>query len=170
MKVLSAKKVAVYGFLTGLAIVFGYVEFLLPLNFIAPGVKLGVANCVILLLILTKNYKAAILINLARIVLSALLFSGVFSLMFSLSGGVISTVLMILISKSRKNGVIGISVLGGTVHNLVQLTVAGLTVGSGVWFYTPYLLLAGIFAGVAVGILVWMILKKINNNSAMKWL
>ncbi len=159
-----SKRIALYGMLTAAALVFGYVEYLVPLNFIAPGVKLGIANGIILLLILKEKFKEAIYINIVRILLSALLFSTPFSLVFSLTAGIISTAVMCLSGRFKKVGVIGISVLGGTVHNLTQLCVAYFTVGSGVWFYLPLLLIAGLIAGCAVGILVWIILERFEKT------
>ena len=159
-----SKKIALYGMLTAAALVFGYVEYLVPLNFIAPGIKLGIANGVVLLLVLKGKFKEGICINIARIVLSAFLFSTPFSLVFSLTAGIISTAVMCFISRFKKVGVIGISVLGGAVHNLTQLCVAHFTVGKGVWFYLPLLLIAGLIAGCAVGILVWIILERFEKN------
>ena len=168
MKMLVSKKVSLYGFLTAAALLFGYVEYLVPLNFIAPGIKLGISNGVILLLILNNKPKAALMINIARILLSGLLFASPFSLIFSLSAGLISTLVMIVLSKFKSFGIIGISALGGIIHNIVQILVAKFTVGNGVFFYLPYLLLAGTLAGVVVGLLVSIILKKISRKNILE--
>ena len=160
---LTSKKIALYGLLTALALIFGYVEFLLPLNFIAPGVKLGVANAVFLILLLKGRVKAAVIINVLRILLSALLFAAPFSLIFSLTAGVVSMLGMFLVSRLKGVGVVGISVIGGTLHNLAQLLVATFTVGQAVWFYMPFLLVAGSIAGIAVGFISWLICKKLPN-------
>ena len=167
MKMLVSKKVSLYGFLTAAALLFGYVEYLVPLNFIAPGVKLGISNGVILMLILSNKLKAAMMINIARILLSGLLFASPFSLIFSLSAGVISTLIMIILSRFKAFGIIGISALGGIIHNIVQVLVAKFTVGNGVLFYLPYLLLAGALAGIAVGLLVSMIFKRLKIENVL---
>ena len=164
MKSSTSKNVSLYGLLTVAALLFGYVEYLVPLNFNAPGIKLGISNGVILFLIINKKYKAAILINIARILLSALLFVGPFSLLFSLIAGVVSTGIMIILNCFKGFGIVGISALGGTVHNLVQLLVAYFTVGAGVIFYLPFLLFAGILAGIIVGFLVWIMVNKFSKN------
>ena len=164
MKDISSKKIALFGLFTAVAIVFGYVEFLVPLNFIAPGVKLGFPNVIFLILLLNKKFKAAILVNIVRILLSALLFGTPFSLLFSLTAGVVSMLLMVAINNFKRIGVIGISVLGATVHNLTQLCGANLTVGQGVWFYFPFLLMAGIVAGIVVGILAYLISIRVYNK------
>ena len=169
MKSLNSKKVCLYGLLTAAALLFGYVEYLVPLNFIAPGIKLGISNGVVLLLILNNNYKSAFLVNICRIVLSAFLFATPFSLVFSLTAGIISTLVMILLNRFKGFGVVGISAVGGAVHNLVQIIVARLTVGKGVFFYMPYLLLAGVLTGAAVGVLVWLMLKKATKINFLKF-
>ena len=164
MKTTVAKKVSLYGFLTTAALLFGYIEYLVPLNFIAPGIKLGISNGIILLLIVIKQYKSALLINIARILLSGFLFATPFSLLFALSAGIISTVVMILLNNFNKIGFVGISTAGGVVHNIIQICVAYFTVGKGVVFYLPFLILAGALAGIAVGFLVWVISNKISKN------
>lgn len=164
MKSNVAKKVSLYGLLTAAALLFGYVEYLLPLNFIAPGIKLGIANGIILMLILVQKPQAAFLINIVRILLSSVLFATPFSLLFSLTGGMVSVLGMILVSRSIKIGYIGVSVVGGILHNFTQLLVANFTVGQGVWFYFPFLFIAGSIAGVAVGFLVWIVLNKTKNS------
>ena len=164
MKTTVAKKVSLYGLLTAAALLFGYVEYLVPLNFIAPGIKLGISNAVVLLLIINKKYKAAILINIVRILLSALLFASLFSILFSLTAGLVSSLVMIGVNRIKGFGIVGISALGGVTHNLVQLFVAYFVVGAGVFFYLPFLLLAGILAGIAVGFLVWIIINKTSKK------
>ena len=162
MKKTKPQKISLYGFLTAAALLFGYVEYMVPLNFIAPGVKLGFANGVILLLIFCKKYKAAVLVNFSRIILSALLFGSPFSLLFSVTAGVMSMAVMILLAGCRRFGFIGVSVLGAVVHNFSQLCIASLTVGKGVWYYFPFLILAGVIAGVLIGILTYYIFIRVK--------
>lgn len=161
MKTLNAQKVSLYGFFTATALLFGYVEYLVPLNFIAPGVKLGFANGVFLLLLFSEKYKVAFVVNLVRILLSTLLFGTPFSLLFSLTAGVSSMALMTLFYRFKKFGFIGISALGAVVHNATQLIVAAITVGQGVWYYLPFLLIAGVIAGIGVGIITFFIYSRI---------
>lgn len=160
MSRISAKTVSIYGMLTAAAILFGYVEHLLPLSFIAPGMKLGVANLVFLYLLCRGRFGMAVFVNTVRILLSALLFATPFSLVFSLTAGIFSMLAMWLTSKWHRFGVVGISVIGGAVHNLIQLIVAHFVVGAGVWFYLPYLLIAGTVAGGLIGLLCWLLLQK----------
>ena len=157
-----AKKVALYGILTGLALIFGYIESLFSLSFIAPGIKLGLANSVALLLLCFKDFKGALLVNITRILLSALLFSTPFSLVFSLTAGIISVVIMKLLSGIKSVSVVGFSIAGAAVHNLVQLTVASLIFGRAVWYYLPFLLVSALISGGIIGALSLIIFKRIK--------
>ncbi len=157
-----AKKVALYGVLASVGLVFSYVETLLPLTFIAPGVKIGLANGIALLLILKNDIKGAFLVNIIRILLLNLLFVNPFSLIFSLSAGVVSTLVMWLVSKTKKFGAVGFSVLGALTHNLVQTVVALILLGSGVLYYSPFLIFSAIISGSAIGFLAKVLDKKIK--------
>lgn len=159
-----AKKIALYGILTSLALIFGYIESLFSLSFIAPGVKLGLANSVALILLCFKDFKGAVLVNITRILLSALLFSSPFSLVFSLTAGILSVVIMRLLSGIKGVSVIGFSISGAAVHNIVQLTVASLLFGRAVWYYLPFLLVSALLSGGIIGILSSIIFKKIKTN------
>ena len=159
-----AKKIALYGILTSLALIFGYIESLFPLSFIAPGVKLGLANSVALILLCYGDFRGAILVNITRILLSALLFSSPFSLVFSLTAGILSVVIMRLLSGIKGVSVVGFSISGAAVHNLVQLTVASLLFGRAVWYYLPFLLVSALLSGGIIGILSSIIFKKIKTN------
>ena len=159
-----AKKIALYGILTSLALIFGYIESLFSLSFIAPGIKLGLANSVALILLCYGDFRGAILVNITRILLSALLFSSPFSLIFSLTAGILSVVIMRLLSGIKGVSVVGFSISGAAVHNLVQLTVASLLFGRAVWYYLPFLLVSALLSGGIIGILSSIIFKKIKTN------
>ena len=162
-----AKKVALYGILTSLALILGFLESLFSLSFIVPGVKLGLANSVALLLLCFKDFKGALIVNITRILLSALLFSSPFSLAFSLTAGVFSVVIMRLLSGIKSVSVIGFSIAGAAVHNLVQLTVASLLFGRAVWWYQPFLLISALISGGIIGILSSIIFKKLKTNTKL---
>ena len=159
-----AKKVALYGILTSLALIFGYIESLFSLSFIAPGVKLGLANSIALILLCYGDFKGALAVNITRILLSALLFSSPFSLVFSLTAGVLSVVIMRVLSGLKGVSAVGFSIAGAAVHNLVQLTVAAVLFGRAVWYYLPFLLVSALFCGGIIGILSSIIFKKIKTN------
>lgn len=158
------KKLAFYGILTGTALIFGYIESLAAVISAVPGIKLGLANSVALLLLYHGDTKGALSVNIARILLSALLFSSPFSLVFSLTAGITSILVMRLISGIKSVSVIGFSIAGAAVHNCVQLTVAFLIFGRAVLYYLPFLLVSALLSGGLIGMLTLLILKKVKTN------
>lgn len=159
-----AKKVCLYGILSAVCLVLGFLEHLVGLDFIAPGVKLGLSNSVALVLIAFGDIKGAFLVNIVRILLSGLLFSSPFTLIYSLSGGIASLVIMSVFSKFNFLSLYGISILGAVVHNLAQLICAFLFLGVGVWYYSPILLVSA----VVCGMLTAFVSKLIYNNIKFK--
>lgn len=160
----NIKKIALYGICAALAIIFGFVESLIPFDFIAPGIKLGLANCVALLFVCYGDIKGAFFVNIVRIVLSAFLFSSPFSLLFSLSAGILSLSLMAVIKRFKSVSEIGVSVLGAITHNAVQILVAFLLFGGAVFYYFPFLLLSALISGAVIGIIAKLIFKKVKTN------
>lgn len=157
------RRICLYGVFAALCIVFGYLESLLPFDFIAPGIKLGISNAVALLLIGLNDTKGAFAVNITRILLSALLFGSPFTLLFSLTAGIGSLCVTAFLHHTEKFGTIGISAAGGAVHNLLQIAVAVFVTGRGVLCYLPLLLICGTFTGVLIGFLCSLINKKIKH-------
>ncbi|MDR0858113.1 MAG: Gx transporter family protein, partial [Oscillospiraceae bacterium] len=139
------KRVAELGLAASLALAASWLEFMLPpILPNVPGVKLGLANCVILVLLYRRGIRFALLTDAARCVLAGLLFSGLWGLAYSLSGALTSFAAMALLYKSKRFSILGISVCGGAIHNIAQLSVAALTLGTAeltfrAWF-SPLLL------------------------------
>lgn len=159
-----AKRICTLGLLTALCMVLGYLERLVSLSFIAPGVRLGLANSVALLLIAARDFKGALAVNITRIVLSAILFGSPVSIAFSLGGGIASWCVMSCLSRCKTVSIIGMGIAGGAVHNLLQAAVALVVVGTGVTLYIPLLLTAGALSGAFIGALGTIIFKKMQTN------
>lgn len=157
-----AKKICTYGILSALCMALSFVEGQLPLYSIAPGVKLGLANAAALLLIYNNDAVGAALVNLCRILLSALLFSGVSSLPFSICGAAGAWAIMLAISRCRIFSIVGVSAAGGAVHNLLQGAVALAVVGRAAAVYLPFLLLCGAASGTLIGILGLFLNKRLR--------
>ena len=158
-----AKKTATYGLLLALGMILSYVEILLPLDFIAYGVKLGLANLISVFLLYRKNFKTAALINLLRILLVALLFGNVMSLVYSLCGGLLSLLVMALLKVTKIFSPVGVSVAGGVAHNIGQLFIASIILGSSaVLYYTPVLLIAGVVCGFLIGLVSIFLLARVH--------
>ncbi len=156
-------KVAVYGLLLALAMVFSYVETLIPISLGVPGVKLGLANLVTMVGLYTIGVPGTIAVNLLRIVLTGFTFGNMYSMLYSLAGAALSLVLMLLGKKSGWFGSVGVSIIGGVGHNIGQLSIAAFTVQTlGVFSYLPVLLAAGTVAGALIGLLGGMIVQRIH--------
>ncbi len=155
-----AKKICLYGILSAVCIVLGFVEHLISLDFIAPGVKLGLANGIALMLVSLGDIKGAFSVNIVRIILSGLLFSSPFTLIYSLSGGILSLAVMTAFSKIKQVGIYGISIMGAAVHNLAQLLCANIFLGGSVWYYSPILLISAVICGSLTAVASNLVLKR----------
>lgn len=156
------KRTAFGGLMLALALIAGYVESLIPIPIPIPGIKLGVANSVILLLIYMTDTKTAGLISFSRVILSGFLFGSMASILYSLSGAIISLLIMTVLKKTDRFTMTGVSAAGGVSHNIGQLLIAFLVLESGaVWYYLPILMLSGCLTGSVIGILGKEIKKRI---------
>ena len=155
------KRIATAAILATLALMFSYVEAMIPLSVTMPGVKLGVANLVVLIALYKLDFRYAFAINLGRIVIGGLLFSGVFGMIYSLAGGMLSLLVMWLLKKTDLFSVVGVSMAGGVAHNIGQLLVASALVSDlRMFIYLPVLMFSGIASGIIIGILCHFVLQK----------
>lgn len=185
------RRTAELGFLLALALILSYVESLIPFSFGIPGIKLGLPNLVVLLLLygetgrrtsnagnapqtkalakkqprhmedgfrappvkyLTGGEREALLVNGLRIVLSGLLFSNLYAILYALAGAACSFLAMIFGRRTKRFSMIGVSVLGGVFHNVGQLLVAMAVVETlAVAYYVPFLIVAGTLTGALLG-------------------
>ncbi len=147
-------KVAYCGLYTALALIFSYVEMLIPIHFAVPGIKLGLANVVIVVVLYKIGWKEAYLISVVRVILAGFLFGNLASILFSLAGCLLSLTMMCLLYKRENFSVIGVSVIGAVFHNLGQILVAMFVVSSfSVMYYFSVLMIAGIITGVVIGVI-----------------
>lgn len=159
------RNVAYLGMYLALALICSYVESLIPFYFGIPGVKLGLTNIVVVLLLYTLGAKEAFLVSLVRIILAGFLFGNPFSILYSLSGGILSFLAMYLLKRTEKLKVVTVSVAGGVMHNTGQLIMAALVVENyHILYYIPVLLTAGFITGFFIGILSQEIILRIGNR------
>ena len=158
----NIKRLTLYAMLVAVCLIVGYLESLLSISLIAiaPGIKIGLSNAVVITLICTGDKKGAWAVNIARIGLSALLFGSPVSFLLSLSGGVASTLVSCLLSRSKSVSVIGISIAGGVVHNVFQLIAAMIITGTGAIYYLPILLSLGAVCGAFCGVMANIVFTK----------
>lgn len=151
---MTTKRVAYCALLTALAMIFGYVEALIPFGFGIPGVKLGLANIVIVLALYMLPACQVFAIQLMRIVLVSFLFGNLSMMLYSLAGGMLSLVVMLLLNRRDVFSITGVSIAGGVSHNIGQLIVAALVVQNlKIMFYFPIMIMAGLITGCLIGVL-----------------
>lgn len=148
------KRVAYSAMLTALAMIFSYIETLIPFSFGVPGIKIGLANLVVLLGLYFLKPLQTMAVSVLRIVLTSFLFGNMASLFYSLAGGLLSFLVMLLLIKKCKGfSTVGISIAGGVSHNIGQLAVAAYVLQStSVLYYLPVLMIAGLLSGMLIGI------------------
>ncbi len=164
---LTPRRVALCGMMVALAFILSYVEHLIPFNFGIPGVKLGLANLVVLLALYTLDLRDAFVIAVIRIILTGLTFGGLFSMLYSLAGGLLSFLLMAFLSRKKLLGTTGVSICGGIAHNVGQLLVAMCVLETGnVWYYFPVLLISGAVTGTLIGLVGGLMVGRLQKYLA----
>ena len=156
-------RAAYFGVFTALALIFSYVETLIPIHFGIPGVKLGLANLAIVIILYKTDFKEALLLSVTRVILAGFIFGSLFSILYSMAGGVLSLIVMTVMKQRKSFSIIGVSIAGGVSHNIGQLVVAMLVVETyRVGYYLPVLLIAGVLTGFVIGIISGEVLKRIQ--------
>ena len=156
------KKLANMAMLVALAMIFSYVESLIPINFGIPGMKLGVAN----LVTVTGLYFLEFLVVVMRILLTGFLFGNGMSIVYSLAGGILSFLVMALMKRLKGFSVAGVSIAGGVSHNIGQIIVASVVVENlKLIYYLPALLIAGTVTGFVMGMISKKLLPIVKRES-----
>lgn len=156
-----------------LAIMLHIFEAMLPLPYLFPGAKLGLANIVSLLVLLLFGFKDALLVSFLRTILGGLLSGTFFTITFwlSFSGGMASALVMGACHRLAKGnmGTVGLSIIGALTHNLVQIVVAALMIGNwGIFVYLPYLIFFALPTGFFVGLLTNQ-LERFHSANGPRW-
>lgn len=166
---MDTRKIVRLSMLLSLSIVLSLIEGMIPIfSNVIPGVKLGLANIVIVFVLYLYSFKEAIYVSIARVLLVGLLRTGLFSIVFffSLSGALLSIIFMYLFKKMNFS-IIGVSVIGSICHSIGQVLMAILFLNNiNVIYYLPYLLLLSIPTGIIVGISSKQVLKHYNKVKA----
>ena len=159
----SASFVARVGLMASLALIFSYIEAIIPYNPGIPGIKLGIANVVTVIALYKFGPKDAVAVSVIRIVIAGLLFNGLFGMLYSLAGASLSLIGMITLKKTGLFSVTGVSMAAGVLHNLGQLLMAAALIEDlRIFFYFPVLMFSGIVAGILVGIISALVLKALR--------
>ena len=162
----SARFVARVALMTALALIFSYIEAIIPYNPGIPGIKLGIANIVTVIALYRFGWREAASVSVIRIIIAGLLFNGVFGMLYSLAGAVLSYIGMLALKRTGIFSVTGVSMAAGVLHNLGQLLIAAALIEDlHIFFYFPVLLFSGIAAGILVGIASAMVLRVLKSSS-----
>jgi len=158
---MKTRKITVLAMAIALAMILSYVESLIPSPGI-PGVKMGLANIVVVFCLYRLGWKEAAGVSLLRVFLVSLLFGHAASLMYSAAGAVLSLLGMIVLKATNRLGCVAVSVIGGVLHNVGQILVAWALMGPNVVYYLPVLIVSGTVTGVLIGVLAGLIVKRID--------
>lgn len=150
----STEKLTALALFSAMAIIFSYIEAVLPPIWSAiPGIKVGLANIVTVTLLYKFSIKEAFIVAFIRIIVIALLFGNVMTLVYSLAGFVLSVVIMAILKRTGLFSSVGVSVAGGVFHNLGQITVAMIMLQTKeIGYYMIVLAFTGTVAGILIGI------------------
>lgn len=153
------------------AIIISFLESFIPIPIPVPGIKLGLGNIITMIAIVFLGWKDVLFIVFVRSFVVAILTRGVMMLAFSLSGGILSAIVMLLLYKklSRFLSIKGISIAGAITHNTAQIVVASLILGQVVvLYYLPILLISGVITGLITGSIGEMAIKEISKKEVFK--
>lgn len=161
--ILDTKRMVTISALVALAMILSYIEFLLPISTVIPGVKIGLSNIATVFALYTLGWPYAIFVSIIRVFLSSLIFGSFISFVYSLSGAALALVVMILLKKTNLFSSIGVSVAGGVSHNAGQIIAACIVMKSAeISLYFIPLVISGTISGIFIGLVSGILVKKIE--------
>ncbi len=156
MKLNKTSKLIYMSLLVSMALILSLVERTLPVPFVTPGAKLGLANLIIIISVYTlDSYKDSFIVLVLRVILAAMLGGNMSALLYSISGGIFSFIITILVKElgGKHISIIGVSASAAVFHNVGQLLVASFILeNTSVFLYLPILSSMGIVTGIFVGL------------------
>ena len=159
---MKTKKLTALAITISFAMILSYLESGIPPLVALPGIKVGFANIAVFFALYKFGIKEAVTVSLIRIFLVAMLFASPISMIYSLAGGILSLIGMSLLKRFTPLNEITVSVCGGVLHNVGQITMASIMLSTNVvTYYLPFLMISGIIAGIAVGVAAGVLIKRI---------
>lgn len=148
------------GMLLAISLVLAYLESLLPVMIAVPGVKIGLANIITMLLLYNRKLSATFFFMAVRVVLAGFLFSGVSGILYSFVGGVCCIGIMSILKRFSIFSVMGVSMAGAVFHNIGQIMVAVLIMENvHIVYYLPVLCVSGTVSGLLIGYITCFVIK-----------
>lgn len=160
---MKTTKLTVMSLSVALAMILSFVESQIPAFVAVPGVKVGLANIAVVFVLYKLGWKEAAAISLVRVFMMALLFGSGVSFFYSVAGAILSLTGMILLMRCRVFSSTAVSVAGGVLHNAGQIAMACFLLQTDVIkYYLPFLILSGVIAGIVVGLIAAVMVKRID--------
>ena len=161
----NTKKLTALALTISFALILSYIESRIPAFVAIPGIKVGLANIAVIFTLYKFGTKEAVLVSLLRIFLVSMLFGSPISMIYSVAGAVLSLGSMILLKRLTPLNGVTISVSGGVMHNVGQIATASLMLSTNVvTYYLPFLILSGTIAGIAVGVVSALLIRRVPLN------
>ena len=166
VKLKNTKIIAFAGISAALALLLSYVEFLLPPLFVSvPGIKIGLANVVIIFALYCLGLRYAVIISFVRLVMSSMLFGSSLTFAYGFAGAVLSLAVMAILKKGDFLSCVGVSVTGGVFHNIGQIIVAVFLLKTAqIAYYMFVLAITGIISGAFIGLCGAFLINRIPIN------
>ena len=165
----STRKLTSLALTVSFALILSFVESRIPAFTAIPGVKVGLANIAVIFTLYKFGIKEAIAVSAVRVLLVSMLFGSPVSMIYSISGAVLSLCVMFLLKKLTPVSTVVVSVSGGVMHNIGQICAASIVLGTNVViYYLPFLLLSGTIAGIVVGVASALLIKKVDLKKITK--
>ena len=157
------------GLLVSLMLVLGYIESLIPVPTVVPGIKLGLSNGVLLFALYLLDIPTAFVLMVLKVVLSGLLFGGVSAMMYAFAGGLVSMIAMSLLSRVKGIHPVTVSMVGGVAHNVGQVGLAMVMLHtSQLMYYMAILMLVGLGTGAVTGVVATSVLNHLKKLQRKK--
>ena len=160
----KVQQVALSGLLTSLMLVFGFIERQFPLPVPVPGIKLGLANSVLLYALYMLGIRQTIVLMLLKSLMSWLIYMNLSAMLYSFTGGVLSVAAMILVSRMKGVSPIGVSALVAVFFNIGQILMAAWVLGTPqlIVTYLPVLMVSGVLTGILTGVIAKLVMKHLR--------
>ncbi len=160
----DAGELAVLSLLAALAIILGYVEVVIPFDFVIPGVKPGLCNIVIIMILMYFSWREAVIVSFVRILAVGFMFGNLFSISYSIAGSLLAILIMTLLIRIGRFGFIGISVSGAAMHGIGQLIIAKAVLPALPFAgYASLLIISGVVTGSVTGFISFMICRRLGS-------
>ena len=160
---MKASKLSLAALSVSLAMILSFVESQIPAFVAIPGVKIGLTNIVVIYALYKLGWKYAAVISFVRVLLVGMLFGNGVSIAYSLAGAAVSFVVMVLLMRAKVFSTIAVSVAGGVMHNMAQIGMACIIMETNLLtYYAPFLLISGTLAGIAIGVISAIMIKRVD--------